>query len=243
MITETSPTLSLVIPAYNQRVRTRRSAHEAAAFLAREFGSQAELIVVDDGSDPGEVPDPAELPSGVVLVRHPENLGKGAAVRSGILRARGTFVIFTDSDLPFSLEPIPTTLAWLEAGADIVIGDRLLPESECAVDVTPLRRLSSIAFTFAVNYLAGLRLPDTQCGYKGFRGPVARHLFTALEVRSFAFDVEVLLRARKAGYSIRRQPLRLVHNEDTSVRLSRHAPRMLLDTLRIAWRARRGAYG
>jgi len=109
--------------------------------------------------------------------------------------------------------------------------------------VTPLRRLSSIAFTFAVNYLAGLRLPDTQCGYKGFRGPVARHLFTALEVRSFAFDVEVLLRARKAGYSIRRQPLRLVHNEDTSVRLSRHAPRMLLDTLRIAWRARRGAYG
>jgi len=89
----------------------------------------------------------------------------------------------------------------------------------------------------------GLDFADTQCGYKGYRAPAARALFTALELTSFAFEVEILLRARKAGYQIRRQPLRLVHNEDSSVRLSRHAPRMFLDTLRIGWRARRGAYG
>jgi len=235
--------LSLVIPSYNQRERARAAAAEAAAFLAEHYRERAELIMVDDGIRPDQVPVPAELPPAAQLVSLARNQGKGGAVRAGVARARGEFVVTTDSDLPFSLEPIATTLAWLRDGADIVIGDRLLPGSQCRVDVTPLRRLSSVAFTFSVHHLVALRLPDTQCGYKAYRAPVAKALFGALEITSFAFDVEILLRATKAGYSIRRQPLRLVHNEDTSVRLSRHAPRMFLDTLRIAWRARRGAYG
>src|SRR5207249_4247124 len=157
-------TLSLVIPFYNQRARARQTASEAARFLRERFAEQAELIVVDDGSSPGQAVEAGDVPPGVTLIRQPQNLGKGGAVRSGVARARGEFIVFTDSDLPFSLDPLPTTLAWLRDGADIVVGDR-------------------------------------------------------------------------------RQPLRLVHNEETSVRLSRHAPRMFLDTLRIAWRARRGRYG
>ncbi len=232
-----------MIPAYNQRRRTRQAAAESAEFLARHLGGAAELVVVDDGSRPGEVVDAGDLPPGTTLVCHPENRGKGAAIQSGVREARGEYIIFTDSDLPFSLDPIPTTLAWLREGADIVIGDRLLAESRAETEVAFARRLSSVVFTFMVNRLAGLALPDTQCGYKGYRAPVARALFACLEIKSFAFDVEILLRARKAGYQVRRQPLRLVHNEDSSVSLSRHAPRMFLDTLRIAWRARRGAYG
>ena len=201
------------------------------------------MIVIDDGSEPGRAVEAGDLPPGTGLVRHPHNLGKGGAVRSGVLAARGEHVIFTDSDLPFSLDPIPTTLGWLRGGTDIVIGDRLLPESRCETDVSGARRLSSVVFTFLVQRWVGLDFADTQCGYKGYRAPVARALFTPLELTSFAFEVEILLRARKAGYQIRRQPLRLVHNEDSSVRLSRHAPRMFLDTLRIGWRARRGAYG
>ena len=108
--------------------------------------------------------------------------------------------------------------------------------------VSAMRRLSSATFTWVVHNLVGLRLPDTQCGYKGYRAAVARPLFEALEVQSFAFDVEILRRAMSAGYQVRRQPLRLVHNEDTSVRLSQHAPQMFADTLRIAWRHRRGHY-
>jgi dolichyl-phosphate beta-glucosyltransferase len=231
-----------VIPTYNQRHRIGPAAHEAAAFLATTWGERAELIVVDDGSRPEDAPQEADLPAGATLVRLPENLGKGGAIRRGVECARGAYIVFTDSDLPFALDPLPATLAWLEQGADIVIGDRLLPESQCHVDVTPLRRLSSAAFTFSVNRLVGLRLPDTQCGYKGYRADVARTLFGRLQIMSFAFDVEILVRATRAGYTIRRQPLRLVHNEDSSVRLSHHAPRMFLDTLRIAWRARRGEY-
>jgi len=232
-----------VIPFYNQRARARQTAAEAAHFLNERFGEQAELIVVDDGSSPGEAVEAGDLPAGVTLVRQPRNLGKGGAVRSGVARARGEFVLFTDSDLPFSLEPVPTTLAWLRDGTDIVIGDRLHPDSVCATDVTPLRQLSSVVYTWMVKHLLGLDFPDTQCGYKGYRATVAKDLFGHLDVTSFAFEAEVLMRARKKGCRIRRQPLRLINNEETSVRLSRHAPRMFLDTLRIAWRARRGRYG
>lgn len=232
-----------MIPSYNQRRRTSAAAAEALAFLGQMPGERAELVVVDDGSDPGAGVQAADLPDEVVFVALPRNLGKGGAVRAGVERAQGEYVVFTDSDLPFSLEPLATTLAWLRDGVDVVIGDRLLPESTCETQVTPMRQLSSVVYTFMVKRLCGLPFDDTQCGYKGYRGPVAKALFSKLETTSFAFEVETLLRATKAGYRLRRQPLRLVHNEDTSVRLSKHAPRMMLDTLRIAVRNARGHYG
>ena len=235
-------TLSLVVPAYNQRARSTRAAVAAGEFLATHYGDGAELVVVDDGSAPEQRLRAEELPAGAVLVALPENLGKGGAIRSGVARARGDYVVFTDSDLPFGLEPLGTTLAWLREGADIVIGDRLHPESQAEIDVTSTRRASSVVYTWMVSRLCGLDYPDTQCGYKGYRRDVAQALFSRLEVTSFAFEVEILLRAQSAGYRVRRQPLHLLNDEDSSVRLTRHAPRMLLDVLRIALNARRGRY-
>ncbi|HUG54433.1 MAG TPA: glycosyltransferase [Vicinamibacteria bacterium] len=227
--------LSLIIPTFNQRARTLRAVQDASAWLEARFGARAELIVVDDGSDPGEALAEADLPPGVVVVRHPRNLGKGGAVRSGMARTRGEYVAFTDSDLPFSLEPLGDTLARLRDGADIVIGDRLHPDSVASVSVSRARRLSSVVYTWMVQHALGLDYADTQCGYKGYRGAVARDLFGRLRVTSFAFDAELLLRAQAAGYRVSRQPVRLLHNDDSSVRLARHAPRMLIDMVRLAW--------
>jgi len=203
-VADASLTLSLIIPTYNQRARSLRAAATAMGFLRERFGECAELIMVDDGSTAAQAMTEADLPAGTVLVRHAQNLGKGGAVRSGMARARGAHMVFTDSDLPFSLEPLATTVAWLEDDADIVIGDRLHPESEAAIDVTAARRASSVAYTWMVKHVLGLDFPDTQCGYKGYRAAAARDLFPRLEVTSFAFDVEILLRARKAGYRVRR---------------------------------------
>src|SRR5262249_30712038 len=174
--------LSLVIPTYNQRARTFQAVQDARAWLQARLGTSAELIVVDDGSRLAERLGPADLPPGVQFVQHPRNLGKGGAVRSGVARARGAYVIFTDSDLPFSLDPVPTTMAWLRDGADVVIGDRLHPESVAAIEVGPLRRLSSVVYTWLVNHALGLDYPDTQCGYKGYRAAAARELFGSLQV-------------------------------------------------------------
>lgn len=227
--------VSLVIPTFNQRTRTIHTVQEAARWLQARLGAAAEVIVVDDGSTASPVLDAADLPPGVQLVRHPRNLGKGGAVRTGVAHARGAYVVFTDSDLPFSLEPVAATLAALRDGADVVIGDRLHPESSATAPVGPLRRLSSAVYTWLVNHALGLDYADTQCGYKGYRAAAARELFGRLRVTSFAFDAELLLRAHAAGYRVARQPVRLVHNEDSSVSLLRHAPGMLWDIARLAW--------
>ena len=227
--------LSLIIPTFNQRERTARSAAQAMGWLQERFSGRSELIVVDDGSRAGEAVTPGDLPPGTILVRQERNLGKGGAIRSGVARARGAYVVFTDSDLPFSLEPIETTLRALRDGADVVIGDRLHPESSATAPVGPLRRLSSAVYTWLVNHALGLDYADTQCGYKGYRAAAARELFGRLRVTSFAFDAELLLRAHAAGYGVVRQPVRLVHNEDSSVSLRRHAPGMLWDVARLAW--------
>jgi dolichyl-phosphate beta-glucosyltransferase len=240
MVPQTPLELSLVIPTYNQRTRTARAVQEAQSWLrTRSMDASAEIIVVDDGSTTLPLLEAGDLPDGVQLVRHPRNVGKGGAVRTGVARARGAYVVFTDSDLPFSLDPLPTTLAWLRDGADIVIGDRLHPDSNAATDVGPLRKLSSVVYTWLVHHALGLDYADTQCGYKGYRGEVAQALYGALQVTSFAFDAEVLLRAEHAGYQIRRQPVRLVRSDDSSVSLSRHAGRMLLDVAHLYWRRRR----
>jgi hypothetical protein len=105
-----------------------------------------------------------------------------------------------------------------------------------------MRQLSSVAFTFMVTRVVGLPFRDTQCGYKGYRLRAAHQLYARLRTLSFAFDVEILARAISLGYSIRRQPLRLTNNDASTVRLSRHAPRMLFDMTRIAWRVRRKTY-
>jgi glycosyltransferase involved in cell wall biosynthesis len=227
--------VSLVIPTFNQRTRTVQSVQEAARWLQARVGAAAEIIVVDDGSTASPLLEAADLPPGVQLVRHLRNLGKGGAVRTGVTHARGAYVVFTDSDLPFSLEPIEATLTTLRDGADVVIGDRLHPESSATSPVGPLRRLSSAVYTWLVNHALGLDYADTQCGYKGYRASAARELFGRLRVTSFAFDAELLLRAHAAGYRVVRQPVRLVHNEDSSVSLSRHAPGMLWDVARLAW--------
>jgi glycosyltransferase involved in cell wall biosynthesis len=227
--------LSIVIPAFNQRVRTTGSAEQAVRWLGDRFPGRSELILVDDGSRPEEALAADALPPEVVLVRHDRNLGKGGAIRTGVERARGAYVVFTDSDLPFSLEPVETTLATLRGGADVVIGDRLHPESSATAPFGPRRRLSSAVYTWLVNHALGLDYADTQCGYKGYRADAAQTLFSRLRVTSFAFDAELLLRAHAAGMRVARQPVRLVHNEDSSVSLLRHAPGMLWDVARLAW--------
>jgi glycosyltransferase involved in cell wall biosynthesis len=235
MVLAGSLEVSLVIPAFNQRARTVRSAERALRWLEERFPGRGELIVVDDGSREQEALAPADLPPGAVLVRHDRNLGKGAAIRSGVARARAAYVVFTDSDLPFGLDLVEGTLATLRSGADVVIGDRLHPESSATASVGPLRRLSSAVYTWLVNHALGLDYADTQCGYKGYRAAAAHELFGHLRVTSFAFDAELLLRAHAAGLRIVRQPVRLVHNEDSSVSLFRHAPGMLWDVARLAW--------
>ena len=236
-----SPKLSLIIPSYNDRDRLIRSCRTCAEYIKAQQLS-AEIIVVDDGSLAEQAVQASDIPPEVKLLRNPENLGKGGALRLGVLKAQGALIIFTDSDLPFTLEPLSRTISLLDEGNDIVIGDRLHSESQCRTTVTPLRQLSSLVFTFLVNVLIGLPFKDTQCGYKGYRAPVAVELFRTGIINSFAFDVETLVIALNRGYKIVSQPINLVNNETTTVRVGRHGLQIMRDLLRIKIRDLFGYY-
>jgi dolichyl-phosphate beta-glucosyltransferase len=227
-----NPQLSLIIPSYNDRERTLRSCKICVEYMA-SHQINAEIIIVDDGSDPQQAIHATDVNAGVRILRNPKNLGKGGAIRHGVLEARGEIIVFTDSDLPFTLEPLPQTIELLNQGYDIVIGDRLHPKSECRTAVSWMRRISSQVFTFLVNAVIGLPFRDTQCGYKGYRAVVAKELFKTGLIQSFSFDVEILLIAFRRGYRIATQPIYLVNNETTTVRLGRHGREIIRDILRI----------
>jgi glycosyltransferase involved in cell wall biosynthesis len=170
----------------------------------------------------------------VKLIRFPENRGKGAAVRAGMLAASGRSRFFTDVDLPFELSVfLPATRYLLDRRYHLVVGDRTLQDSRYHLDIGVKRRAASFLFSQFVSKLVTGGFFDTQCGFKGFRGDVAQALFSRTIIDRFAFDVEVLYLALRHRLDIKRVPVVLRNNETSSVRLVRDSSRMLLDIFRI----------
>ena len=177
------------------------------------------------------------------LLSHHRNRGKGAAVRTGTLTATGQVRIFTDVDLPFGTDLLPVMHGYLrEGGCHVAIGDRTLPGSEYHEATSLARRAASTLFTQFVGRIVTGGFFDTQCGLKGVRGDVADALFPLLRVDRFAFDVELVYVALKHRLDIKRIPVRLVHNETSSVRLLRDADRGGSDVQGIKANQLRGRY-
>lgn len=198
--------------------------------------------MVDDGG--GDFPASSfdDLP-GVRLITLSRNVGKGAAVRAGMLAATGDVRIFTDVDLPYDLDLIPTIAAIIrERGFHVVIGDRSLPESRYITELSPARKVASALFTGFVGTLVTGGFFDTQCGLKGMRGDVADEIFRLQRLDRFAFDVELVYLALKHKLDIHRIPVQLRNNETSSVRLLRDAARGFVDVFRIKANQLRGLY-
>lgn len=241
MLVVAEPLISLVIPVFNGESFLAGSLDQARTALDKA-GIDFEIIVVDDGSTDrtGEILD-SWSSDRATIVRLPSNRGKFAAVKTGMSAARGACRVFTDADLPYDLDAIPTMVELLTgAGFHIVVGDRTLAESELDVDQPPLRRLGTRLFSFSVRMLVTGELFDTQVGLKAFRGDVASALFPLITDDGFAGDVELLYIALKYNLAIRRIPVRLQRSGPTTVSLLGHSIPMLL---RIAGLRRRWSSG
>lgn len=185
--------LSVVIPAYNEESRLPATLEGLRKYLS---GRDHEIIVVDDGSS-DRTAEVAER-FGCRVVRHPRNVGKGAAVKSGVLASRGDPVLVTDADLAAPITELPKLEKALKSGADIAIGSREALGAKVR-RVSFKRKLAGKVFNLLVRMLTGLPYRDTQCGFKLFRGEAAGALFSLAECRGYCFDVEVLLLAREMG--------------------------------------------
>jgi dolichyl-phosphate beta-glucosyltransferase len=234
--------LSIIVPTYNARELATRSAQSLQAFLDG-LGTRYEIVLVDDGSHSEDRPDPEQLPPTARLIQLDTNRGKGYAVRTGLLSARGACRIFTDVDLPYGMDSLLASYRIIAGGeADFVHGDRSLPASAPVAHPSWRRRLSSAVFRFAVSSIVGLEPTDTQCGLKGFSGEVADLLASTLRTDHFAFDVEIFRFARDSGLRVQPIPVRLVNEDVSTVRLLRDSLTMVGDLLTIRRRARSGHY-
>jgi dolichyl-phosphate beta-glucosyltransferase len=227
--------LSVVIPAYNEERRLPPTLEAVHSFFARR-GDEFEIIVVDDGSSDRTLDAvhglQASLP-GLRVLRQPRNLGKGAAVRAGVLASRGGAVLFSDADLSTPIECVDLLWPWLGRGYDVAIGSRSRVDSEVLVHQSFVRENMGRTFNRIVGLLGVRGIRDTQCGFKLFSARAAKRLFAGLRTRGFAFDVEVLIRARRLGYRIAEVGVRWINSSDSRVRAGRDSCKMLLEILRM----------
>jgi dolichyl-phosphate beta-glucosyltransferase len=225
--------LSIVIPAFREENKIRHDVEAAAAFLVSR-GLAGEIIVVDDGStdDTRAAAAGVELPSGVErqVISYSPNRGKGFAVRTGIAASRGSFVLFADSGLCIPFEQAMRGVDLIKSGrCDIAHGSRKLPTSVLLRRQRLHRRLMSWAFRRAIGVFMHVprELTDTQCGFKVYRGDVARRLYGQCRSDGFMFDVEILLRAIAAGYRVLEFPVEWRCDLDTRLHPGRSAASMI----------------
>lgn len=203
---QVGPSLSIVIPAYNEADRIPRLLDALASFVDVDH---TEIIVVDDGSTDATA-EIARLrfesfPNARVLELK-TNQGKGAALRAGVAATRGDRVVFMDADMATDLRDLAPLLGALGDHA-IAIGSRVAGGSEVSAG-SRHRRLMGTSFNWMIQRLTPLGLSDTQCGFKAFRGPEAKVLFQLSEESGFAQDVEILTLANEMGLSIAEVPVR-----------------------------------
>jgi len=233
--------LSVVVPAFREEAGVASSIKALREELEPLVGSdQLEILVVDDGS-PDDTAGAAER-AGATVVRLPENKGKGAAVRAGVLAAEGRSIVFTDADLAYPASMVRPILAELEDGWDIVVGSRRHEETTTLVRARRLRELGGRGVNWLTHLVLLGRFRDTQCGIKGFRSDVGRALFERTLIDGFAFDVEVFLIAEQDSMSLTEVPVKVENRQGSSVRIVADTGKLLADLVRIRRAAGRGAY-
>lgn len=234
-----APELSVVVPAFNEAARLPSALPRLVDALA---ALDSEIIVVDDGSTDGTADVATRLLAGTrrpAVLRHDRNRGKGAAVRSGVAHARGRSIIFVDADGATAPDQISDLVRVLDH-AHIAVGSRTGAGSH-TTGATRSRACMGRTFNRWARTVTGLEIRDFQCGFKGFRGPVAKLLFDLCEVDGFAFDVDVLALADRIGYRTAEVPVRWEAIAGGHVRPLWHAPEMALSVVqsRLRWTSNR----
>jgi len=219
--------LSIVIPAFEESKKIARDVESAAKFLESNHLA-GEIIVVDDGSkdNTSEVAESVKIPPQVIrrVIRYQKHHGKGYAVRRGIMESKGEYVMFADSGCCVPYENALRGLELLKNGqCDIAHGSRKMQGCHIGKAQSLYRRICSRIFHWYV--IIRMKIPseltDTQCGFKIYRGDVARNLYGESSTDGFAFDIEIIMRAQKRGYRIKEFPLHWSCDRDSRLSPSR----------------------
>ena len=220
--------ISIVIPAFNEAAKIRRDIEAGAAFI-RRLGRDGEIIIVDDGSEDGtaHAAGQVETPSGIRrnILQYEPNRGKGYALRQGMAVSSGRVVMFVDSGSCIPLDDAMTGIDWIERGlVDLAHGSRRHRQSQIVRSRSLYRNICSQLFRWIL--YGRIRLPvaltDTQCGFKVYRGDLAREIYSECELDGFLIDIEVIVRAWSRDCQIREFPVHWTVDPDSRTQPLKH---------------------
>jgi glycosyltransferase involved in cell wall biosynthesis len=236
------PFLSIVVPAFNEAGRISSTLQQVGDYLATQDYTW-EVLVVDDGSTDNTatlVEEYSRQHDGFTLLRVPHG-GKGWAVKHGMLQAKGEYRFMADADLAMPIEQLALFLSSKTLEYDITIGSREAPGAR-RVGEPSLRHIMGRVYNFLIRMLLLPGLMDTQCGFKCYKGDVARELFPLQRLPGWGFDMEVLFLARKRGFSIHELPIEWHYRSESKVRPVRDSLAMTWEILRVRWHNLKGLY-
>ncbi|MFH0875144.1 MAG: dolichyl-phosphate beta-glucosyltransferase [archaeon] len=206
---------SIIVPMYNEEKRFNSFIPKLSNFLSKNL-KDYELIFVNDGSKDRTLEILKRLEcKNKVIVTYQVNHGKGYAVKKGILSAKGDYILFIDADGSIPTQEIPRMFEKLK-NYDVVIGDR--EQARSVVKRSFTRKITSFLFNNYSRLLFDTNVIDHLCGFKGFRRKVALSLFKNLKSNRWIFDVEILCKIKKEGYSLYRLPINWIHKGDSKMK-------------------------
>ncbi|MDD3125775.1 MAG: glycosyltransferase family 2 protein [Candidatus Kapabacteria bacterium] len=226
--------LSLIIPAYNEESRISGSLDKALEYFSRQDYSW-EIIVVDDGStdQTARIIENYNAKNPNITLIKQVNIGKGSAVRNGMLAAHGKYRVFTDADFSTPIYELEKILPILSAGTDICIGSRSIDRSMVKEHQPFYREWMGKTFNKFVQLLVFKGIVDTQCGFKGFTASAAERIFSQAKINGFSFDVEVLFLAKLGKMTIKEVPIEWYNDERSKVNPISDSTRMFLELIKI----------
>lgn len=236
---------SIIIPAYNERLRIAEGLDKVLAYV-REHALDAEIIVVNDGSR-DETPEIVRsyMPkhANLRLLENPGNRGKGYAVRHGMLEAKGNVLLLTDTDLSAPIYESRKLFAAIEQdGADVAVGSRWQRPGMQTRRQPFYRQITGRIFNGLNRLFLGLRLKDTQCGFKAFTRTAALSIFPNAQVDRWGWDPEVLFLASRLGFKVAEVSVEWAHDDRSKIRPIRDGFSIVLDMVRVRWFHLRGDY-
>jgi len=229
--------LSVIIPAFNEEDSISKSLDQIVSFLSKQ-DFDFEVIVVDDGSS-DKTNEIIKDRNDIQLITIEHNKGKGFAVKTGVLEAKNNFVLFMDADHAIPINYILDFKSVI-TDYDIVIGSKYLNQTE---NYPLYRKVVGKAFSLLKFYITGLKIKDTQCGFKLFKGSVAKELFSLSQIKGWCFDVEILLLSQKKNYSVKEFAIKLSNvNTPSNISILNSGTQMFLDLLKLRIKFKRGDY-
>jgi len=230
------PYLSVIIPAYNESKRIPLTLVSVDKILS-EKDYTYEILVVDDGSTDntaGIVKKMAETIKNLKVVDNPQNRGKGAVVRQGMLLAQGEYRLFMDADNATTVDHFDPMIPFFKEGYGIVFSSRAHRESVLEPAEPWYRQIPGKLGNIIIQILLVPGVWDTQCGFKAFSAKAAENIFGRLKVDRWGFDAEALAIGRALGYKMKQLPVHWVNTEGSHISAKAYL-QVLLETLKIRW--------